>query len=99
MGHYLVVDVNGYQTERQNYGFGRRIGVIACQLNKCVFGLITLTMYHLYLGLSFVNQKYKKMSDVYKRQKIGRCIYTIFCLFSFAMVLYFIFCSIDVWNE
>ena len=45
-----------------------------------MFLLITLTMYHLYLGLAFVNKRFKSMSEVYLRQRRAHWVFIIMCV-------------------
>ena len=96
MGYYLGAGAEKYKVEHDELGRGALSGFIVSQLNKCVFMLITLTMYHLYLGLAFVNQRFKKMSDVYRRQNIA---FWIFSILSLLVILTIIPAFIDnLWN-
>ena len=52
-------------------------------LDYCVYLLLTLTMFHLYLGLAFVNRKYKSMREVH-------------CIKDKAAILFFTMCIISV---
>ena len=61
---------------------------ISDNLVKCLFILVTLTMFHLYLGLAYVNQN-KTMEDVHKlKKKADWIFYSVFaCIILSAIVL------------
>ena len=51
--------------------------IISDNLIRALYVLVTLTMYHLYLGLAFVNQK-KTMIEVNRKKKYAEIGYYIF---------------------
>ena len=44
-----------------------------------IYGLVTLTMYHLYLGLAFVNRKYESMQCVRQKKVIANTLFFLLC--------------------
>ena len=55
---------------------------------KCLFTLVTMTMYHLYLGLAFVNQR-KSMDKVKMHKKFAEItlwvVYLVFLISATAL--------------
>ena len=64
--YYLANGVKAYQNDHDMYtalDLGSISYIVSDNLLKCLFALVTMTMYHLYLGLAFVNQQ-KSMEKV-----------------------------------
>ena len=54
--------------------------VVCWTLDYIIYGLVTLTMYHLYLGLAFVNKKYESMQNVRRKQVIALIVFILMCI-------------------
>ena len=71
--YYLANGVDAYQVDHDMYtdlDLGSISYVLSDNFLKCLFALVTMTMYHLYLGLAFVNQR-KSMEKVNKLKKFA----------------------------
>ena len=71
--YYLANGVDAYQVDHDMYtdlDLGSISYVLSDNFLKCLFTLVTMTMYHLYLGLAFVNQR-KSMDTVSKLKKLA----------------------------
>ena len=53
--------------------------VLIRTFDMSIYGLVTLTMYHLYLGLAFVNRKYDSMQNVRQKQVIAQTVFITLC--------------------
>ena len=71
---------------------GQASRILSDNLGKMTFLLVTLTMYHLYLGLAYVNQK-KTMDEVRLKQKHAKWLFYPFFVsivgFTIARLAYF----------
>ena len=53
--------------------------VLIRTFDMSIYGLVTLTMYHLYLGLAFVNRKYESMQYVRQKKVIANTLFLLLC--------------------
>lgn len=75
----MIVGVNDYQDEHaaeSNIDLAYITCVIADNLIKCLYLLVTLTMYHLYLGLTFVNRK-KTVEEIHRSKKVAEIVFLV----------------------